>query len=384
MKKLFYMKRHNFIFSVIFIFCIVLIAVMNFVVNPYSIFNHNYNFLTTYDTSCDTHLVWPKMKFTSNNKYDYLLTGPSALETSINETRLKKLFPDKPIYKLTIDAVTVPEQYDLVKNFIKVHPEVKKIFVAVEFDEMANRAANRLSKYTGNKLNIRELCFLLLSADTTKFSLSSISFTTTDLFIPSVLFYLKNNEILSNFKFIGEYKYKEYIRKYPRVRYKDWWTRTFFDSLYDDLKKIKDLCEENNKEVVFYVSPLHANVLYDILFQGQWYELERFKKKFASITPFMDFLYVCEITNEPISHKNPYWVNPLHGDLALGDLMMKKLILGEGTYGVQVTEENVKSVLKENEKALFDYIRNNKKALDEYTSYRHLDYTADTKIIYHE
>lgn len=386
MKKLFYMKRHNFIFLVIFIFCIVFIGVMNFVVNPYKLFNHNYKFPYVYDTSCDEQLVYPKMKFNSDKKYDILITGPSVIETCIKEERLKKLFPEYSIYKLVVDAVTVPEQYELVENFIKVHPEVKRIFIAIEFDGMTNPAANRLPRFTGNNLNIKEYCFLLLSAKTSIFSLKSLNCILTYTLIPNFFSFLKEKPFFIKFKFVREYRYSE-IRdysRYPLVRYKDWWDRKLLNYLFVELKKIKLLCEKSNKEVVFYASPLHSNALFDIYYQGVYGELERFKKKFAEITPFYDFLYVCEYTNKPINRKNPYWLNPMHADAALGDLIMKKLILGEGTYGVWVTEENVKSVLKENEKALFEYARKNKEIVKTYITYDHLDFSSDKEIIYHE
>lgn len=359
---------------------------MNFVVNPYELFNHNYKFPFVYDTSCDEQLVYPKMKFNSDKKYDILITGPSAINTSIKEERLKKLFPEYSIFKLSLDAVTVPEQYELVENFIKVHPEVKKIFIAVEFDEMTNPAANRLPRFTGNNLNIKEYFFLLLSAQTSKFSLKSIYYIVTDTLIPNLFTFLKENHFFLRFKFVREYRYKEIIdhSRYPLVRYKDWWNRELQNYLFDELKRIKILCEKNNKKVVFYASPLHSNALFDIYCQGVYDELECFKKKFAEITPFYDFLYVCEYTNKPITRKNPYWVNTFHGDLALGDLIMKKLILGEGTYGVYVTNENVKKVLKENERALFEYARENKEIVETYITYDHLDFSGDREIIYHE
>lgn len=376
----------NIIFMSVFLVLMIAIAVFNYAMNPYEVFKHRLNVCITYDKSCDREIVYPKMKLRSDKDYDYLICGSSSVLLGISEDSFERLFPEKSVYKLAIKAATVSEKYDMVFSFLKANPEVKTVIVGVDFDEMTKNEKNLLPKYSGNRLNARELYFLLFSLNSLKFSLDSLYYTTKDILIPQICFSLKKNPFFSKFKMFREYRYKEVTDhlRFPRVRYTDWNERKVYDFLFEDLKKIKDLCETNNKNVVFYVTPLHANAIYDIYYQGIYDELEHFKREMAKIAPFYDFLYVNEFTTQPISPKCPYWMNALHSDEALGDFVMKKLISNEGIYGEYVTPKNIETVLNKEKQALFAYAERNKEALKEYTSYDHLDFSTEYETIYHE
>lgn len=379
-------KTQIIIFFLIFCSLLLSVVAVNYVINPYMVFDHRLDIHYSSDMISDRKLVYPRMKIHKNNKYDYLFCGASNLLLSISEENFKEIFPEEDAYKLTIRAITPIEQYELIEHFIKLHPEVKKIFVAVDFYEMVNDEKNMLPKYKSDRLNSSELYFLLLSQETLKFSLDAIYLTTKEMLIPEFLFYLKKKSFFSKFKIFRNYRYKEVTNysRFPRVRYTDWCEVKLCDFLYDDLRKIKELCEKNHKEVIFYASPLHSNAIYDIYYQGVYGELERFKREFAKVTPFYDFLYVCKYTNQPISPQNPYWSNAMHADVALGDLIMKKLILDDDAFGVYVTKDNVEDVLKKNKQDLFDYAKKNKDAVDEYVSYGHLDFTTEEEVIYRD
>lgn len=379
-------SRINIIFLSVFVVLMAMIAILNFAFNPYEVFNHRLNVCMTYDKSCDRQILYPKMKMRIGNDYDYLFCGSSSVLLSISEDSFARLFPDKSLYKIGVKAATVSEKYDMVKNFISENPEVKTVIVGVEFDEMTKTNENELPKYTGSKLNAGEWCFLLFSANTLKFSLESVYYTTKEILVPQFLFSLKRNQFFSKFKVFRNYRYKEvtdYLR-FPRVRYTDWKERKVNDDLFVDQKRIKDLCEQNNKEVIFCLTPLHANAIYDIYYQGSYEQIEHVKRKLVKIAPFYDFLYVNEKATQPISPQNPYWMNAMHPDEALGDLMIEKMVTKEGKYGVLVTEDNVETVLKSNRQALLKYAKENKKALQEYTSYDHLDFTTQIDVIYHD
>lgn len=362
----------------------ILIAVLNYVVNPYDAFNHDLNFYDSYDCNNDSEIVYPKLKLSINKNYDYFFCGFSNELTSFSKKDFAKMFPDKSMYKMGQYGGSVSNQYDMVKHFISVHPEVKTIFVSVYFGAMAKSDELLLPGYSGNQLNMKEWYCLLFSVDTLKYSLKSIYLTIKETLIPKAMFSLKNHSFFGKFKIFSEYKYKKCILRYPHARRTDWNEQKILVFLYNDLKRIKELCDKEQKEVIFYTSPLHANAIYDIYYQGGYAEIERFKRELVKISPFYDFLYVCEYTNKPISGEYPYWRDAFHEDTSMGDLIMTKVILGSGSYGVYVTKDNIEDVLKLNKQALFKYAKDNKEFLEKYTTYGHLDFTPEEKIIYQD
>lgn len=359
------------IFMTIFFVLMFLIAALNYWANPYEVFSHHTELYIVYDKSCERRVVYPKMKLRAYKDYDYVVAGPSTVEVCIFEENLERLFPDKVIYRLPLDGVTLSEQFDVIKNFINANPEVKKIYLFVDFDEMRNSNPNMLPKYGNNKLNKEDFCFLLLSSQTLKFSLSSIFLTAKEKFFESMRYFCETHEFLSKFKLFGNRNEEFFLKgdRCPELRYTNWGDDKIPNSSYTSLKEIKELCGQNNKELIFSVSPLHGNAIYDIFYQGAYEELEKFKKELVKISPFYDFLYVCKYTDKPISYDVPYFSDPMHAAEYLGDIMLKKMILGEGDYGVYITKNNIEEVLQENKKALQKYAKENKDALKEYVSY---------------
>lgn len=375
----------------VFIFCffssILFIIAINYTIDPYQIFVHKpRNILYDSKVIDDRKVIYPKMKLYANKNYDMAITGSSSVDTIVTQQKLEKNFPNNSIYKFTMISINPSEQYELIKNFIKLNPEVKKIYIAVDFDEMTLTIPNMLPKYSGDKLNSREVAFILLSAETTKRSLTSIYLTARYIIFPDTMFLLKKSPFFSKFKIFGKYRHKivQDYNRYPRLRYTDWNIRKINKDSYKYLKKIKELCDKNNKQVVFWTCPLHSNALYDIYYQGVYNELEVFKRELVKIAPFYDFLYVCEYTNQPISPQCPYFTNAMHGDKALGDLIMKKIVLNEGKYGVYITENNIEDVIKKNKLDLLAYAEKNKNYLKEYVSYKDSDLTTEEIIIYIE
>lgn len=379
-------KAQVIIFLSLFFVLISFFAWLNYTINPYGVFNHHLNVCDVYDRSCDREIIYPKIKASRYIDYDYVFCGSSALLTNLSEESFERMFPDKTIFKLAVTAVVASEQYDLIKNFIKANPEVKKIFVAVDFDEMTNSTENQLPEYGENKLNGEELRFLLLSFETLKFTLNTVFTTFKEITVPTFMFSLKRDSFFSKFKIFREYRYKVVTNhnRWPKRRFADWNNRKINQPLFEHLKKIKELCDEKNVEVVFYTSPLHSYAIYDIYNQNVYNEVENFKKELVKVSPFYDFLHVCDYSDKPISVNNKYWNDALHSDKALGDEILNKLVNGKGNYGIYVTPDNIEKVLKTNREALFAFAKREKKALDEYVSYGHLDDSCEEEIIYYE
>lgn len=361
--------------GIILLFFSSVTALCNYIINPYGVFLHEQKLCQSYDKSCDRQTLYPTLKLRQDQNWDIVLAGASTLYTSVSEEKLAENFPNKNICKLTLNMATTSEHYDMIKNFIKLNPEVKKVVACIDFGEIANHEPNKLPKFYGKNLNKDELYFLLLSPTTCKFTFLSVYWAIKDCFINfisslknpvySQLVVMKDDEIL---------KIKEKHR-FPRLKFIDWNDWKINENSFSDFKKMKEFCDDNNIEIIFYTNPIHANCIYDIYYHGLYDQIEYFKTELSKITPFYDFIYVSEYSNKPISMKNPYWMDGMHADVNLGDVIMKRILASEGDFGVYITKENLNNVLQKQKNALSNHIKHNKKVLDEFVNYKLLDDT---------
>lgn len=361
------------------------IALMNYLVNPYHVFSTKFNICDTYDCAFDRETVYPKLKLNRNKMFETVFCGSSSVMLNISDETLEKYFPNNSSYKLGVPVVSFNEQYDLIKNFLKANPEVKKIYISVDYDEgTAGMNENLLPEYTSNFLNKNELYFLLLSSKTSMYSVDELLTTMKEIVFPTAMFKLKKNKYFGKINVFKNYKKKVIAEenRYPRMRRTDWAQMKFSTSMFKELRKIKDLCEKQGKEVIFYTTPLHAYAIYDIYNQGVYDNFQNFKRELVKIAPFYDFTYICDISKKPVSAENPYWIDITHSDLALGDEILKKIVSQKGDYGRYVTAENIENELNFDKRELLKFARDNENSLKKFATYGHLDMYAKQTTFY--
>lgn len=380
------LRKKQICFFVIFVILLfVSVVSLNYFVNPYKVFSTNIGLIGTYDGTFDREILYPQIKLDRNKDFYAAICGSSSVMINISDETIAKYFPDKNVCKLAVPVISFSEQYDAISNFVKLNPEVKKIIVSVDFSEGTQPLdSNSLPKFTGKNLNLQELYFLLISGQTLHYSWGNVMLTNRELWYPSLMFDLKRNKFFGKFKPFRDYKQVRIDdhNRFPRARYKDWNEKILKPSLFLELKKIKDFCDENGIEVVFYTTPAHAYTLYDIYYQGVYKDFQNFKREFVKIAPFYDFLYISEYSKEPVSVKNPYWIDASHADYELGDEVVKKVVTGKGSYGRLITKDNVEKYLKQDKNDLLLYAKQHKKDLEKFTSYEHMDLTTDNEITY--
>lgn len=378
-------KKHILLFVGAILVILGFIILINYCVNPFHVFKTNFNFADTYDFNYDRQCIYPIIKLNKQTHYDYVVCGSSTIISNVDDKEFEKIYPNKTIYRLAISGATPDEKYDLIKSFITANPEVKRVFVSVDFIEMLNEFENALPKYTDGGLNREELYFLLMSCPSTKYSLKSIGKTFEETIFPQFMFGLKKKVLFKDIPSIYNYR-KKIINghnRYPKMRYTDWVGKKLKKHQFARIKDIKELCEQKNIYVVFYSSPLHAYTLYDVCYQGVYGELEDFKREFAKVTPFYDFSYISdEFSKDPVSDENPYWVDAAHSDIQLGNEMLKKMMDGKSSFGRYVTLENVEKYIKIDRKNLSDFSKENEQALKKYVTYGHMNYSCEEDIIY--
>jgi hypothetical protein len=114
-------------------------------------------------------------------------------------------------------------------------------------------------------------------------------------------------------------------------------------------KEMIEDCRVHQVDCRFFVSPLHADVLFAAYHLGLWPQLEELKRALAELAPTYDFTRYNDIIDERIGPV-VYWPEAFHFAPALGDLMTKAMI-GVRTpnmpanFGVIIDKHNVDASL---------------------------------------
>jgi hypothetical protein len=114
-------------------------------------------------------------------------------------------------------------------------------------------------------------------------------------------------------------------------------------------KEMIEDCQHYRVQCYFFVSPLHADVLYAAYYLGLWPELEKLKRALAELAPTYDFTRYNDLIDERIGPVL-YWPEAFHFAPALGELMTKAM-LGMRTatmpanFGVVIDRDNIDASL---------------------------------------
>jgi hypothetical protein len=135
-------------------------------------------------------------------------------------------------------------------------------------------------------------------------------------------------------------------------------------------RRIVDLCRSRGVECRFFISPLHADVLYGLYYRGVWDQAERVKRGLAAIAPVWDFTRYNALIEER-SGPVVYWPEAFHYSPALGTLMVAA-IAGRRTpdmpsnFGVVLDAGNVESEIAAGRAERDDWILQHRIIVDRY------------------
>lgn len=151
------------------------------------------------------------------------------------------------------------------------------------------------------------------------------------------------------------------------------------DLQIDAFKTINDmvkLCEENNIEIYFIITPNYPYDDYRILSYGYWPLLEEWHRNVAKLPNVVSFSIYNKYLTESVSSKMIYWSDPLHASLLFGDLMIKSILDGNinsnDTMSI-INKSTVESVLNNRFIALNNWINNNSVFVNNFENTKLLD-----------
>ena len=341
--------------NLIFIFTFILLCTGVFFLNRYK---DPYNIKNAIQNNClDFHSLSPDLYYTTinlskNKKYDYIIIGSSAAHLFKFVDFLAK--ENKNIAILSLPMVSSIEQYEVLKYFLDLHPEVKKVLVSLEYEVYIQCFTEpRIKNKSKNILS--DIIRLYFSIDATKKSLNIIFDELGKYFSAfnqaQALDNWHNSEPLYTYNEKRFYNYSLDVCDYTGLA---------------NFKKIYNLLTLRNIKAVYFIPPCHADYLSIAYLNNKYPAIGNFKREVAKITPFYDMGYLNYYTLKPLKY---FFIDAFHVNChILGKRIFNILLKNEldKNLTVYITKDNADTILDKQRNDLINYVNENKTRLVEF------------------
>ena len=350
-------KQINYItiFSIVFI--VTIVGYFNYLMNPYNIFEEKKTQFKPYQFGYERDFINIKFKLNKNKNYVAIITGGSNTFGSFSSNTFEGLIPSNKIEYIAFDGPSTEELIRQTKLFISIHPEVKKVYYAIELNTLYSKPKeSTIPEFTGLSFNPTELAKMFFSIDTTLLSLKQFLF--------------EINTLRQNKSNITSYKYNTTL---PHIRV-DYFGCSIKDSDIQKIIEFSKFLKSKNIEGVFFIPAYHSLHMANIKRCSKYTEIENLKKKLAHNIQFYDFSYISPYTTVQLPEKPGevqfhYYDDPLHPSETLGRIMLERLLNERQDFGMLITDANVDSTLERQKQDLGTYLIQNKTLIDNYMKY---------------
>ena len=166
---------------------------------------------------------------------------------------------------------------------------------------------------------------------------------------------LKASKKLSHFRRVIDSYYRE------KTFYKNY---VLSQEELNNFKSILDTCKKKNITIKIFFSPVHASQLEAIYTAGLWSDFEEWKRQVIAMTPAWDFSDYSSITTEPINNNMENFVDSVHYDEQIGDLILNRLYNYHkervpSSFGFLITSSNLESHLAKIRAERQNWLKNN-------------------------
>lgn len=324
--------KKDILFVLLFAFCVLMIAVFNYVVDPYYIFRNTtikgLNNIKTHQFSNRRSIIYSDIKMHSKNK-DIVFTGNCMLTHSDKEN----------VAFFTVPIVKFSEVAEVIKNLIQVSPDLKTIYWGMFFDDFWNEDIqdsdkNVLPDTFSKNLELQDFVNLFFSYNTTKYSLETVKNSMTEQDV-------------------------KYIYPYREIAFKHYDTGFSLKAL-KEISEVCDFAKQHNINLVLYYSPIHVTKKMHIYSKGQWQNFQKTKLELAKIADFYDYSLFNEYNSGLLDANSKYYTDNVHFSVEYNDIIVNDILSDNKQIGVLITKDNVENVTAKDSLALKDYIEKHK------------------------
>ena len=312
------------------------VSLLNYIVNPYNIFEQRFfkNLLKP-EAKVQERLTKPiGLKF-DKRKISAVFFGTSRTDLAINKDDYKEL-TGKNAENLAIGGLSEFEIQKMTDLALKIHPEIKKVYYAIDFQTFGKTKAiinDNRSEITGNpKLQTSELCSALLSISTTGNSIWTI--VKNLLHIEQRMFYPQGHKhIFVNPKIQDEFNatISEYTGRYKNIE--------LDENKLNDFKNYANELKSRGIEVILFVMPTHITVQNLIDEAGKREMYNEWLGELSETGDVINFNTENKYTTEEIKPDMQYFFDGSHSTHKFGKIIIKDLISPEPEVGVKIQKK---------------------------------------------
>ena len=318
-------KKFNLRFLEILCTLVLIIVSINFFVNPFRVFTRTLNF-GVYPELKKQERLTKLIQLEHTKDVHTLFIGTSRPDHSLDADYYEQLSGEKA-FNLCIEASNFYEQRFLIKEALKIHPEIKKIIWGIDFDFFYNLANldEKFDKSQYEKSLAEKYASILLSYDALGASITTISRSFTPNYPKGFLangikrFYHNEKVFVSFDNTLNQFKNTG---------------RDFGDE--PDLSRLKNFVNElegRGVEVVLFIPPIHSS-MYEIIMQnGAWNKIETFKLKLSEVKPFYDFYFPSVYSAEKPNPDMHYFFESSHCTYVVGNKMIERMLEENKDFG---------------------------------------------------
>lgn len=338
-----YKKWVFLILSFIFI-CPILIALINYIVDPFKVFGTNF-----LPETFQENQRYLKVKFIdkAHNKYDSYLFGSSRISFT-NPKIIEKYIKNSKFYNFTVTSANLEDNFLHIQYLFKKGYKVKNIYLEVDIDNNIKSSYKKsnndlMIKLHPNVDNSNKIDFYIQY-------LKSIAINAT---IGKIMVNFKpdrENAFLSdiNGTGMGYFKNKEQIiNNNPELYYKNENTLNvnkvkrkqdyYIKNNINALKKIIKLCKTNKTNIIIFITPHNYNSLNKVNEEGYI----EFLKEMSQITNYWDFSGYNSITTNNYNYYEESHYRPFIANIIAAKIFSDKTVKVPDDFGLFVTPHNI-------------------------------------------
>ncbi|NEQ36345.1 MAG: hypothetical protein F6K40_08650 [Okeania sp. SIO3I5] len=322
----------------------ILVLGLNWFVNPYGITNSpKIKGVNWYKPAIKDNIRLYKTVDVTRHNSKTILLGSSRIINGINPDSLV-LKQYQPVYNLALTGGNIYEQRRYLEYAISNQPNLEMVILGIDLWTVADfyKGKHDFSEDRLNRKGLNLIDFLQIN----------YSFNTLAKGKDTIFDNIHNQKRRS---YINEKGLIVVNRQYlPDGIFEQWLPGQVNKEDYkisqialDNLKLIKEICQENNIKLVAFITPPHASQVEAIHIAGFGDVIEQMKREIVKIMPVWDFYGYNSITTEPIDKVTNYW-DSSHYSIEVGDLILNR-ILGyqketvPADFGVMITPDNIES-----------------------------------------
>ena len=331
------MKNYNKKLFLSLFFTLFFIMNLNYFVNPYNIFKQRILKTTLLKPEAKVQERYTKpigLKIDSR-KIPAIFIGTSRVDLAINTSDYKALTKQEA-ENLAVGGLNCDELENMINIALKIHPEIKKIYIGVDFQIFAKDKVqvddNRALITKNPKLELSEISTALLSLGTTGNSFWTI--IKNVIGIEKRMFYAEgykhifvNKDIQEEFDgTVFEYtsKYKDYELDYEKI---------------SKFKKYVNYLKSEGIDVKLFIMPTHITLQNLIDETGKRNIYNEWLKEMSNIDKIWDYNIKNQYTTEKINPNMKYFFDGSHATHIFGKMIIEDLLTETPKYAIIRTKK---------------------------------------------